>query len=204
MSAGLNIPSSISKQVFSCRRTIRKALAEALKEGFSCPEKYKALCENAIKRVNERFTWTFVAQKAHQLYAKVIAHQYMQPVYLLRPKQVERKSGRNNGQDNLFMQYREHAPAKAVFLDKDGTLVRDVPYNVDPEKVVFETGVWEGLLTLQADGYKLVIISNQPGLEMELFSQQQLDNLILYFNEVFEQNQLTLSGFYYCPHEACF
>jgi D-inositol-3-phosphate glycosyltransferase len=74
-----------------------KALAEALKEGFSCPQKYKALCENAIKRVNERFTWTFVAQKAHQLYAKVIAHQYMQPVYLLRPKQVERKSGRNNG-----------------------------------------------------------------------------------------------------------
>jgi D-glycero-D-manno-heptose 1,7-bisphosphate phosphatase len=108
------------------------------------------------------------------------------------------------GQDNLFMQYREHAPAKAVFLDKDGTLVRDVPYNVDPEKVVFETGVWEGLLTLQADGYKLVIISNQPGLEMELFSQQQLDNLILYFNEVFEQNQLTLSGFYYCPHEPAF
>jgi D-glycero-D-manno-heptose 1,7-bisphosphate phosphatase len=99
------------------------------------------------------------------------------------------------------MPYPEHPSMKAVFLDKDGTLVRDVPYNVDLDKVVFETDVWEGLQTLQADGYKLVIISNQPGLGMELFSQEQLDDLILYFNQVFEENDLTLSGFYYCPHK---
>jgi D-inositol-3-phosphate glycosyltransferase len=72
-----------------------QALAEALKEGFSCPEKYKVLCENAIKRVNEKFTWTFVAKKAHQLYAKVIAHQYMQPAYLLRFKKIDEKPVRN-------------------------------------------------------------------------------------------------------------
>ncbi|SKB80796.1 D-glycero-alpha-D-manno-heptose-1,7-bisphosphate 7-phosphatase [Dyadobacter psychrophilus] len=98
------------------------------------------------------------------------------------------------------MPHPEHMPAKAVFLDKDGTLIKDVPYNADPEKVLFETGVFQGLASLQAMGYQLVIISNQPGIALGLFSQKQLDDLITYFYQIFEQNGLTLSGFYYCPH----
>ncbi|MET7253767.1 D-glycero-alpha-D-manno-heptose-1,7-bisphosphate 7-phosphatase [Dyadobacter fermentans] len=89
---------------------------------------------------------------------------------------------------------------KAVFLDKDGTLIRDEPYNVDPAKVVFEAEVFEGLRTLQADGYRLVVVSNQPGLAMGLFSKIELDALIRYFEDVFVENGLVLSGFYYCPH----
>lgn len=89
---------------------------------------------------------------------------------------------------------------KAVFLDKDGTLIRDEPYNVDPAKVVFEDEVFEGLRTLQADGYRLVVVSNQPGLAMGLFSKIELDVLIRYFEDVFVENGLVLSGFYYCPH----
>ena len=90
--------------------------------------------------------------------------------------------------------------SKAVFLDKDGTLIRDVPYNADPDQVLFEAGVFEGLTELQADGYKLVIISNQPGIALGRFTQNQLDLLIQYFYKIFEEKSLTLSGFYYCPH----
>lgn len=89
---------------------------------------------------------------------------------------------------------------KAVFLDKDGTLIRDEPYNVDPAKVVFEEHVFEGLRTLHGDGYRLVIVSNQPGIAMGLFSQTELDALIRYFDDQFAENGLVLSGFYYCPH----
>jgi D-glycero-D-manno-heptose 1,7-bisphosphate phosphatase len=89
---------------------------------------------------------------------------------------------------------------KAVFLDKDGTLIKDEPYNVDPAKVVFEEDVFEGLRTLQADGYRLIIVSNQPGLSMGLFSNTELNALIRYFEDVFAENGLILSGFYYCPH----
>ncbi|MCE7064925.1 HAD-IIIA family hydrolase [Dyadobacter sp. CY326] len=90
--------------------------------------------------------------------------------------------------------------SKAVFLDKDGTLIIDVPYNADPEKVRFEKGVFEGLAALQANGFKLVIISNQPGLALGKFTQAALDQLIVFFEEVFRENDLVLSGFYYCPH----
>ncbi|WP_138477007.1 D-glycero-alpha-D-manno-heptose-1,7-bisphosphate 7-phosphatase [Dyadobacter bucti] len=89
---------------------------------------------------------------------------------------------------------------KVVFLDKDGTLIRDVPYNVDPAQVTFETDVFEGLRTLQGDGYKLVIVSNQPGISMGLFSGSELDVLIRYFEDQFVANGVLLSGFYYCPH----
>ncbi|TLV03406.1 D-glycero-alpha-D-manno-heptose-1,7-bisphosphate 7-phosphatase [Dyadobacter luticola] len=89
---------------------------------------------------------------------------------------------------------------KTVFLDKDGTLIRDEPYNADPAKVVFEEDVFEGLRTLHGDGYQLVIVSNQPGLAMGLFSQTELDALIRFFEDQFAENGLVLAGFYYCPH----
>ena len=63
---------------------------------------------------------------------------------------------------------------KAVFLDKDGTLIKDVPYNVALEKMVLEDGVAEGLKHLKEMGYFLIVISNQPGIAKGLFKEDQL------------------------------
>ena len=48
-----------------------QALALAVREGISCPDKYQALCRNALKRVNAYFTWEHVARKADDLYHRV-------------------------------------------------------------------------------------------------------------------------------------
>jgi D-glycero-D-manno-heptose 1,7-bisphosphate phosphatase len=98
------------------------------------------------------------------------------------------------------MQFPDITLRKAIFLDKDGTLVRDVPYNVDPALVVMENGVWEGLAALQEQGYILVIISNQPGIALQLFTEVQLRDLISYMSGLFTKNGLQLAGFYHCPH----
>ena len=90
---------------------------------------------------------------------------------------------------------------KAIFLDKDGTLITDVPYNIKPSLVRLEKGVLEGLRSLQANGYMLVIISNQPGIDMGLFSQQDLENLVMYISDLFAKNGVQISGLYYCPHK---
>lgn len=89
---------------------------------------------------------------------------------------------------------------RAIFLDKDGTLVTDVPYNVNPSLVTLEKGVLEGLAALQASSFLLVIVSNQPGISMGLFSEEQLKLLISYLTNLFKNNHISLSGFYYCPH----
>jgi D-inositol-3-phosphate glycosyltransferase len=74
-----------------------QALADALMEGVSCPEKYRSLCQNALKRVNENFTWEYVAQKAHQLYARVTSRTRRGPAYLLHIKKSKRKLVKHDG-----------------------------------------------------------------------------------------------------------
>lgn len=54
--------------------------------------------------------------------------------------------------------------AQAVFLDRDGTLMEEVDYCRDPEKVRLLPGVEEGLRRLRAAGFRLVIITNQSGI----------------------------------------
>ena len=46
---------------------------------------------------------------------------------------------------------------RAVFLDKDGTLVEDVPYNVEPARIHLLPGVREGLRALHEAGFALVV-----------------------------------------------
>lgn len=48
-----------------------EALALAVREGISCPDKYRALCRNALKRVHAYFTWEHVARKADDLYHRI-------------------------------------------------------------------------------------------------------------------------------------
>ncbi|PLK42478.1 HAD-IIIA family hydrolase [Emticicia sp. TH156] len=89
---------------------------------------------------------------------------------------------------------------KAVFFDKDGTLIKDVPYNINPELVQLEYGAIEALVHLQQSGYLLIIISNQSGIALGFFSEHKFIKLKEYLLQLFEINGVPLSGFYYCPH----
>ena len=63
---------------------------------------------------------------------------------------------------------------RAVFLDKDGTLVEDVPYNIDPGLIRLAPGAAEALPALHAAGYRLVVVSNQSGVARGYFPEQAL------------------------------
>ena len=65
---------------------------------------------------------------------------------------------------------------------------------------MLENGVLEGLSALQSSGYLLVIVSNQPGLSMGLFSENDLHILITFLSDMFEKNDIIIDRFYYCPH----
>ncbi|MFD0766916.1 D-glycero-alpha-D-manno-heptose-1,7-bisphosphate 7-phosphatase [Mucilaginibacter lutimaris] len=89
---------------------------------------------------------------------------------------------------------------KAIFLDKDGTLIPDIPYNVDPDKITLSNDAVAGLLSLQNDGYKLIIISNQSGVARGYFTEDKLPVVKEKMRQLFAENGLSLDGFYYCPH----
>jgi histidinol-phosphate phosphatase family protein len=89
---------------------------------------------------------------------------------------------------------------RAVFLDKDGTLVDDVPYNVDPAQVRLMPGAGAGLRRLHAAGYRLVVVSNQSGVARGLFPESALAGVEHRLRELLQEEGVPLDGFYWCPH----
>ncbi|MDB5310460.1 MAG: Hydrolase, HAD-superfamily, subfamily [Gemmataceae bacterium] len=86
-----------------------------------------------------------------------------------------------------------------VFLDKDGTLVADVPYNVDPARVALAPGA-AGLATLAAAGYRLAVVSNQSGVARGYFPESALAGIGARVRELLADIGVSLAGFFYCPH----
>ena len=91
-------------------------------------------------------------------------------------------------------------PLPAVFLDKDGTLIEDVPYNVDPDLIRLAPGAGVGLPLLHAAGYRLIVISNQSGVARGLFPEAALAGVEARLRALLADLGVPLAGFYYCPH----
>lgn len=89
---------------------------------------------------------------------------------------------------------------RAVFLDKDGTLIEDVPYNVDPDRIRFTPGALQGLFLLHTSGYKLFVVSNQSGVARGYFEEDALSGVEQRLRDILDANGIPLAGFYYCPH----
>jgi D-glycero-D-manno-heptose 1,7-bisphosphate phosphatase len=91
---------------------------------------------------------------------------------------------------------------RAVFIDKDGTLLEDVPYNVDPMKVSFTPDALEGLRLLHQRGFLLVVVTNQPGVAQGNFKQSALLELERFLTARLADAGAPLAGFFACPHRA--
>src|SRR5687768_4011022 len=88
----------------------------------------------------------------------------------------------------------------AVFLDKDGTLISDVPYNVDPARIELAPTAEEALPLLAEAGHALVVVSNQSGVARGYFPESDLAAVEARLRELLAEASVSLAGFYYCPH----
>lgn len=93
-----------------------------------------------------------------------------------------------------------NSKTKAIFIDKDGTLVKDVPYNVDTDKIELMPDAIESLKKLDQAGFKLFIISNQSGLARGLFLLKKLTRMFTFLDKLLASNGVNLDGVYVCPH----
>jgi len=87
-----------------------------------------------------------------------------------------------------------------VFLDKDGTLIEDLPYNVDPRRIRFAPGAREAIRLLGAADAVLVIATNQTGVARGYFREEDLGAVEAHLAREVEALGARLAGFYYCPH----
>jgi len=88
----------------------------------------------------------------------------------------------------------------AVFLDKDGTLIENVPYNVDRTRIRLRPHAVDALLLLSGLGYDLIVVSNQPGVAFGRFPHGALAAVEEHLNDLFLAHGFRLTDCYWCPH----
>jgi D-glycero-D-manno-heptose 1,7-bisphosphate phosphatase len=88
----------------------------------------------------------------------------------------------------------------AVFLDRDGTINREVAYLGRPEQLELLPGAAEGMRMLRAAGYKLVVITNQAGVARGYFDEAALQAVHERLREMLLSAGVELDAIYYCPH----
>ena len=89
---------------------------------------------------------------------------------------------------------------RAVFLDRDGTLNKDVGYVHRKEDWQWLPGVAEALKRLRAVGYVLVVVSNQSGIARGMYDREALRQLEEWVNAELAAKNAAIDAWYYCPH----
>ena len=89
---------------------------------------------------------------------------------------------------------------RAVFLDRDGTIVYDLGYPRDPDSVELMPGVVQALRLLQENSFTLVIISNQSGVGRGILNNSDLANVHNRLIKILENNSIYIRKSYYCTH----
>jgi histidinol-phosphate phosphatase family protein len=89
---------------------------------------------------------------------------------------------------------------RAVFLDRDGTLVEEVPYLHQPEQVVLLPGAGAALRALAGAGFALVVVTNQAGVAHGYYDEAAVDATHRRLAELLAAEGAPLDGAWYCPH----
>jgi rfaE bifunctional protein nucleotidyltransferase chain/domain len=93
-----------------------------------------------------------------------------------------------------------HRRRKAVFLDRDGTLIRERGYLKDPAQVELEQGAAEAVARLNRIGFAVVLVTNQSGVARGYFTEEDVASVHETVERLLEAEGARLDGLYYCPH----
>lgn len=89
---------------------------------------------------------------------------------------------------------------RAIFLDRDGTLIEEKAYVSDPEQVVLLPGTAAALSDLRDGGFALVVVTNQSGIARGLYSESQYHAVAKRLDELLAVAGSPVDATMYCPH----
>lgn len=89
---------------------------------------------------------------------------------------------------------------KAVLLDRDGTLIEDVPYIHEPDKVALMPGAASALLRLHETGYLLIVVTNQSGIGRGYYAETDFWAVQDRMTTLFLTKGVPIRASYFCPH----
>ena len=95
-----------------------------------------------------------------------------------------------------------------VFLDRDGVINVKLPYGqyvTQPGQLTFCPGAAEAIAKLNHAGMRVIVVTNQRGVALNLFSEQQLSEVHQHLHQLLAAHGAHLDAIYACPHarDAC-
>jgi D-glycero-D-manno-heptose 1,7-bisphosphate phosphatase len=90
--------------------------------------------------------------------------------------------------------------SRAIFLDRDGVINKEINYLYRIEDFIFIDGVFELCKKYQNADYKLFVITNQAGIARGFYSEDDYNKLTNWMLDEFLKKGITLTEVYHCPH----
>jgi len=92
------------------------------------------------------------------------------------------------------------AKLRALFLDRDDTIIKNIPYMSKVEDIEYLPGVFEALQQLQDGGFRIFIVTNQSGLSRGLIKYKELEVIHQKITEDFSLRGLRIYKYYISPY----
>lgn len=89
---------------------------------------------------------------------------------------------------------------KAVFLDRDGTIVVGVDYLNDPRQLRLLPNSSKGIKEFNKHGYLVIIVTNQSGIARGYFDEKRLEEINEELKNILSAEGAIIDAIYYCPH----
>jgi len=121
---------------------------------------------------------------------------------------IEKIAGLEGGEKTNWVEienavYKKIRPAKkspALFLDRDGTINEEVLYLHNPDELKIIPGVLEGVKKFQNMGYRIIIVTNQPGIGLGYFPESDFYAVNRRMLKSFSDAGILVDKIYFCPH----
>ncbi len=91
----------------------------------------------------------------------------------------------------------ENKAMRAVFVDRDGTLIKEVDHLSDLKDLVIFPYTAEALDLFKASGFLVIVLTNQSGVGRGYFSESDMHAI---HRQIKAELGDRIDGFYYCPH----
>ena len=91
---------------------------------------------------------------------------------------------------------------RAVFLDRDGTLIEEVGYLDRKERVELYPWTIDAVRALNRSGFRVVLVSNQSGVARGFFTEAVVAEVHRHIAALLEAGGARVDAYYYCPHHA--
>ena len=86
-----------------------------------------------------------------------------------------------------------------IFLDRDGTIIRNIPYLNKLSEVSFFLDLKDALEFVN-EKINIIVVTNQSGIGRNLVTHEEVQNINKYIKKIYAKSGIRLVGFIYCPH----